>query len=558
MQSRCVQLARMGCVVFHYDMIGYADNQQISVNVAHRFSRSRLKFKVPSESGFYSASALLNVNNQLGLHTWNSIRALDFLTNLADVDPQRIAVTGGSGGGTQTFMLCAVDDRPLVSVPVVIVSADRQGGCTCENICGFRIDTHNLDFTSLHAPKPLLLISADDATRTMSARGFPQLRQHYQTLDAGGNVEHVSLTQFPHNYNYVSRAAMYEFVNRHLRLGLSEPIVEREYRRQSQEELTVWDDDHPRPKIDADFEQQLLQRINTANQRQLASLVPHDAGSRKTYREVFGGGWDVLLRGLPPNQDVKFGQKSHVDHTGYSLTTGLLSYKTIQSHAAELPVVMLTPKDTLNRTIIWIGESGKAGLFNQDGTPRAAVQKLLANGRTVVGVDLLNQGELLGNGMPNGRQRWLLGEDGYGGWTYCYNLPQFVHRVHDILAVIQFTRKRGNTGKVDILGLREAGPMVAAAVVQSSNPIDRVAIHTGGFRFSRVKDIYDTRFVPGAAKYGDLPGLLSLVTAARLWIAGEDIGDDAVIWRVREKRDCLSVYEGKDVEGAAVSWLLSD
>ncbi|MHC4369757.1 MAG: alpha/beta hydrolase family protein, partial [Planctomycetota bacterium] len=122
MQSRCVQLARMGCVVFHYDMIGYGDSVQIPLDVAHRFCQLRVKFKEPPARGFYSASAELHLHNPMGLHTYNSIRALDFLVSLPDVDPKRIAVTGGSGGGTQTFMLCAVDDRPLVSVPVVIVS----------------------------------------------------------------------------------------------------------------------------------------------------------------------------------------------------------------------------------------------------------------------------------------------------------------------------------------------------------------------------------------------------------------------------------------------------
>ncbi len=265
MQSRCVQLARMGCVVFHYDMIGYGDSQQIPLDVAHRFSRSRVKFDRPPETGFYSASALLNLNNQLGLHTWNSIRAIDFLTSLPDVDATRIAVTGGSGGGTQTFMLCAVDDRALVSVPVVIVSADRQGGCTCENICGLRIDTHNLDFTALHAPKPMLLISADDATRTMTTRGFPEMKEQYRVFGEAGNVKHRPLLQFPHNYNCVSRAAMYEFVNRHLKLGLDSPIVEAEYKRLSREELTVWNKEHPEPAGGPEFEQRLLDRIARSN-----------------------------------------------------------------------------------------------------------------------------------------------------------------------------------------------------------------------------------------------------------------------------------------------------
>ncbi len=115
MQSRCVQLARMGCVVFHYDMIGYGDCQQIPRNLAHRFSARRVRYKQAPASGFYSAAAELQLQNPMGLHTYNSIRALDFLLDLPDVDNRRIAVTGASGGGTQTFLLCAVDERPLVS-----------------------------------------------------------------------------------------------------------------------------------------------------------------------------------------------------------------------------------------------------------------------------------------------------------------------------------------------------------------------------------------------------------------------------------------------------------
>ncbi|MCH7726809.1 MAG: acetylxylan esterase, partial [Planctomycetes bacterium] len=373
MQSRCVQLARMGCVVFHYDMIGYGDSTQLALELVHRFSRSRVKFDKPPPSGFYSASAELRLQNPLGLHTYNSIRALDFLTSLPDVDSKRVAVTGGSGGGTQTFMLCAVDDRPLVSVPVVIVSADRQGGCTCENISHFRLGTYNLEFTALHAPKPLLLISADDATRTMRERGFPELRQHYKTLGVEQNVSHVPLLHFPHNYNYVSRAAMYHWLNQHLSLGLDEPIVERPYKRLAREQLTVWNDKHPRPEGGPEFEQQLLDWLDKDAKRQMTALRPRDRKSLEKYRHIVGGAWDVMLRRLPEEPEIKFPFKTQARRGEFEERRGLLRYQTVEGHQAELPMVQLVPSNFKQRTVIWISRKGKVGLFDNEGLPTDSV-----------------------------------------------------------------------------------------------------------------------------------------------------------------------------------------
>ncbi|UCC99203.1 MAG: hypothetical protein JSW66_04810 [Phycisphaerales bacterium] len=562
MQSRCVQLARMGCVVFHYDMIGYGDSVQIPLDVVHRFSQLRVQFKKPPAHGLYSISAELYLQNPMGLHTYNSIRALDFLVGLPDVDSERIAVTGGSGGGTQTFMLCAVDERPLVSVPVVIVSTTRQGGCTCENISGLRIGTYNLEFTALHAPKPLLLISADDATRTMPEHGFPELRQHYKMLGATQNVSHVALLQFPHNYNYVSRAAMYRWLNRHLELGLEEPIVESSYKRLTREELSVWDDQHPRPEGVPDLERKLLEWLTRDAEGQIARLIPQDSESLQRYREVVGRAWDVLLRNLPENPEIIFEPMKSADQGTYGETLGLLHYRSIEDHHAKLPMVVLTPKEPIQQTVVWTDEQGKSGLYARDGSVKSHIQSLLGAGVTVVGVDLLYQGEFLADERLNKQQRWLPDEDAFAGWTYCYNLPLFARRVHDILAVIaSLSHSDSETNQIDVVGLNGTGPLVAAAAAQAQGAIVRAAIDTSGFRFGDLKDVYDVSFVPGAAKYDDLPGVLALLAPTRLWLAGEGEEAPSIVraaFVAAGKGTNLTTFAGETQDAAkvAVEWLL--
>jgi len=190
--GRAINLARQGFVVFTYDMIGYND----TVQIPHLATGKREQLW-----GF----------GLLGMQLWNSIRAVDFLESLPDVDPNRIGATGASGGATQILMLQAVDDRIKFSAPVNMISSIYQGGSPCENAPLLRIGTNNMEIAALMAPRPMFMVSTtQDWTKNTPQIEYPALRGMYELYDKVANVEMVQIDA-PHNYNKDSREAVYKF-----------------------------------------------------------------------------------------------------------------------------------------------------------------------------------------------------------------------------------------------------------------------------------------------------------------------------------------------------------
>ena len=195
--GRAINLARQGFVVFTYDMIGYNDSRQLP----HTFGGRR--------ENLWGLSLA-------GLQLWNSIRALDFLESLPYVRRDAIGATGASGGGTQTFLLAAVDERVAVAAPVNMISLHMQGGCLCENQPGLRLDTTNVEIASTIAPRPLLMVSATgDWTKNTMEHEYPAVRSVYTLLGAPDRV-HALRIDANHNYNRESREAMYAWMARWL------------------------------------------------------------------------------------------------------------------------------------------------------------------------------------------------------------------------------------------------------------------------------------------------------------------------------------------------------
>ena len=554
LQSRCVQLARMGCVVFHYDMIGYADSQQISAEIAHGFSKQRPEMNTVENWGLYSPQAEAHLQNVMGLQTWNSIRCLDFLDSLPDVSAERIAVTGASGGGTQTFILGAIDSRPAVIFPAVMVSTAMQGGCTCENACLLRIETGNVEFAALFAPKPLGLTAADDWTREMESKGFPELEQLYKMLDSSDQVMLRSLIHFEHNYNYVSRAATYQWLNQHLKLGFKEPVVEDDYQRLAKEEMSVWDDQHPKPEGGPAFERRLLQWMTEDSDRQLQEA----AKSLDSYRKLVGGAIDVIVgRNLSEAGEVVFREIRRREADGHLEVVGLLQNRT---HDEEVPMISLRPVQWRDQTAIWVDPRGKSGLYNQESRINAEIQSLIAAGIEVVGIDLLYQGEFLEDGKPINQTRRVKNEREFAGYTFGYNHPLFAQRVHDILSLVRYLRQHETKRrKLTLVGLGGAGHWVAAARAQAREDVDGAVIDTRGFRFGKILDVRDVDFLPGAAKYGDLPAIITLGAPGRLLLAGEGNGGlIRALYEIADGQENLSIFnaESEDWLDIVTEWIM--
>jgi len=518
-QAMCVQLVRMGCIVWQWDMLGDSDSQQLSRELVHGFAKQRPDMNRAAAWGLFSPQAENRLQNVMGLQTWNSIRSLDFLLSLPEVDPERVAMTGSSGGGTQTMVLAAVEDRLALSYPVVMVSTSMQGGCTCENASLLRVGTGNVEFAALFAPRPQGMNTADDWTSEMATKGFPDLQKLYGMLAAADRVTLLRGEHFPHNYNAVTRMAFYTFLNRQFRLGFPEPVLERDYAPRPPEQLSVWDESHPAPPVaDPAFERQLLAHLAADVERQVREATLTRDGVQRLLQPAF----EVLIgRSFDSAGSVAW----HLDdkrHEGDTVTQmdGTLANTT---HGEEVPVRWLYPATWTGDVVIWLDTPGRSVLAAEQRP--AEIPGLLARGTAVVAADLFHAREAARVGASPPRQRTVDTPREFAGYTFGYNDPAFSRSVHDILTILSFLRNTEVPGhpkpaRVLLAAFGDAAPLALAARTVAGGGIDRSVVDTQGFRFAHLDDWRHPLFLPGAVRYLDVPGLVAAGTS-KLRLRGE-------------------------------------
>ena len=472
--ARAISFARQGYVAFAYDMVGWNDTMQ-------------------TPHGFAGPREELWLFGSLGLQLWNSIRVVDYLASLPDVDGGRIGVTGASGGATQAFLLAAVDDRIGYSAPVNMVSFQMQGGSRCENAALLRVGTNNVEIAAAFAPKPQLLVSATgDWTVNVPEREFPAIQGVYRLLDAESNVEWRQFDS-PHNYHKDSREAVYSFFGKHM-LGDSDTshFAERSSRPdQLSSLLYLWG--RPLPDDAVGFEELVRQRI-AASEADTLDLAVRDAPALDRAREAFR---ERLLLSLLPEIPAEGG----IEVQWGSGTDLLLGRK---GAGDRVPARFLNADSGQALPTLLVHQDGK------DAGENSAVGKaLVARGAPVLVIDAFQTG-----GAVEGRDIAGAGRNSER-YFHVFNRSDDANRVQDILTAIAFLRERADSAGVNVVGLGRAGlwALLAAAV---DGDVQSVAVDLDQFDATDDSAYVEGLFIPGIRRAGDFRAAATLTTGADL------------------------------------------
>ena len=515
--GRAISLARQGYVVFAYDMVGWNDTMQ-------------------APHGFAGAREKLWLLGTLGLQLWNSIRVVDYLVSLDGVDQGRIGVTGASGGGTQAFLLAAVDDRVGYSAPVNMVSFRMQGGSPCENAPLLRVGTNNVEFAAAFAPKPQLLVSATgDWTANVPTEEFPAVRRVYRLLDAASNVEWRQFDS-PHNYHKDSREAVYAFFGKHI-LGIADPapFAERASRpEQLSSLLYLWGRTLPEGAIG--FNELLRQRI-AASEADTLKLAPTDAKSLSAAKNAFVERLGLALLAEVPSPGSVVMQP---------LDDGelLLGRERV---GERIPARFLNADSSKSLPTLIVHADGKAAAERSE-----IGRTLIARGVPVLMIDAFQTGSAVADrdiaGAGRNSERYY----------HVFNRSDDANRIQDILTAAAFLRGHREAGGVRLVGIGRAGlwTLLAAAL---DGGVQSIAADVDGFDAATDSEYVEGLFIPGLRRAGDFRAVAALVSDRGLLLHNAHEGFPMAWYRAAfdalGRSESLKIEQGVAPPDVILEWL---
>ncbi len=509
--ARCINFAKQGYIAFTYDMVGYndtffADQKNITATTTNINFYPRHR-----EFATNSANLLWNIS-LMGLQTWNSIRALDLLESLPDIDKKRIGLTGASGGATQTLLLGAIDKRIAVQAPVCMVSATMQGGCACETAPGLRVDYSNMEFAALPAPRPQLLVAAtgDWTKLTLTFEG-PMIEKVYQKYNAEEQLRYV-IGNFNHNYNQSSREQVYAWFNQYLKpkMGRNKEVA---YEKDSDEALRVFPDG--KLPENALSQEAFIQSRIEAMEKQYRAALPRNAGDMERFKQAYLPAWRETLQLEFPEEDFQSAYGTP-DAAGNYLMMKLWLGGT--SRGEHIPALLVTPTSGQHNLFIVLAHpEGRSGFWTNN-QPLGIAKQLLDKGAAVLLLDTFLTGELADKRASDARLAARKKQTDL--FFTCYNRTDIQERVQDLITACRAVRELGEKPRVVLCGVKEAGLWAALAAPAA----DIVVADCQQFDSGSDKEFLKPEiFAPGLCKIGGIEGAVLLAAPRPLLL--HNLGD---------------------------------
>jgi cephalosporin-C deacetylase-like acetyl esterase len=503
-QHVILNLVKKGFIVFAIDPVGQGE---------------RLEYYDPetgesavggptTEHAYPGGQAFITGSSLARYMIWDGIRAVDYLLERDEVDPERIGITGMSGGGTQTAYIAALDERIYASVPSNYITSFTRllqtlGPQDSEQNF-FRGIAHGIDHADLlavRAPKPALMMSTrNDFFSIQGARETAQeVSKIYEAYGEPGNFG-MAEEDGGHTVPLKNREAMYAFFQHHLQNPGSADDLDTDIL--SEDEIRVTESG----QVSQSFGGETVYSLNRAEAEQKLSEREQSREQADVHiQEVLETAKSLSGYQAPESvQQPVFTGRFQRD--GYSIE----KYFTKGEGDYIIPYLLMVPGQPNGKALIYLHPEGKAEEAGEGGE----IEWFVKQGFTVLSPDLIGTGEM-GSGQL--RREWrtsvLTGRSIAG------------IRAGDVVRLAGLLQQEKSPDAIYGLARREMGPVLLHAAAFDPN-IEAVALVESYLSYQTIADtrIYDTSFisntVPGALMSYDLPDLAASLAPRKLLIAG--------------------------------------
>ncbi len=543
-QHTIINLVQKGFIVLTYDPIGQGERLQYYDNES-----GKSRFPSNHEHSYPGAQCFISGYSPAKYFIWDGIRGIDVLLSRPEVDPERIGMTGISGGGTSTTYISVFDDRILATAPECFITNynylfKSEGPQDSEqNLFGLIYNgLDHPDFIELRAPKPTLIMSTTrDFFSIQGAREtFQEAGKAYTVLGAEGNLQ-MTEDDYGHGFTRKNREAMYAFFQKHL--------------------------DNPGDASDHEVEVIPVEELWATETGQLATSLQGETMYSLNKKVVEKQVSVLESKRTNINEHLSKVPEAVAKISGFSFPKGfgseifsgryvnaeykLEKYLIQGSGEYMIPLALFIPnKNNKREVILLLHEKGKNYAVNSD----SLAKQLLANGYTILLGDLPDIGEM-GPGYMRGDT--YINNVSYNKWFAGILTGKSIVglRAEDIIRMIHFIKtKLADYNSVSAISVGVLGSELLHAAVFESD-IQKLCLIRPFLSFSEIalsheyKPSFIHSTVAGAIEEYDLPDLIARLCPRKALIINPLSGNGLKADETKSKQNMLfpfKVYSEKN------------